>query len=389
MKPTATNNGLAEPITAPGPGVEHQRVQVRGLCKEFTTKRVSTTALSGVSLDIAPGEMAVLLGPSGCGKTTLLRSIAGLERPQGGEIQIDGSVVYDGERRFWVPPERRHLSMVFQSYALWPHMTAFDNIAYPLRNRRVPKAEIKQRVYDVMDVVGLGGHGSRLPSQLSGGQQQRVALARALVAEVGLVLFDEPLSNVDAKVREQVRRELVALQRDFGFAGLYVTHDQVEAGAIADKLIVMDHGRIAQVGTPQVLYDEPNTRYVGNFMGSANEVTGRMTPRGSQRAEVDTSIGVISGVLGDATVDREAVALWRPENCHIAESAPAGQPNCWPVNVAHRLFMGSYMELIVEFDVGGERHELLVRTPRHTRIREGDNRWLYVNEDDVRVLAAS
>ena len=267
----------ADPQTSDAaPASRRLRVETEGLVKRYTSRKSEVVALNRVSLSIRPGEMVVLLGPSGCGKTTLLRSIAGLEQPEMGRILLDGKTVYCARDRISAPPEQRRLSMVFQSYALWPHMSVFENIAYPLRSSRMAKSEVERQVSAIMDKVGLAGYAERLPSQLSGGQQQRVALARALVADVGLILFDEPLSNVDAKVREQVRRELVDLQKEFGFAGLYVTHDQVEAGAIADTLVVMDSGEIVQAGPPQELYQRPATRYVANFMGSTNEVNGQL-----------------------------------------------------------------------------------------------------------------
>ena len=210
-------------------------VEVRGLSRTFRSHRAAVVAVDNLSLEVRQGEMLVLLGPSGCGKTTLLRSIAGLETPDSGEIAVNGRLVYSSSKRVLVPPERRGASMVFQSYALWPHMTVGDNVAYALRSQRVEKSEIAGRTASALDTVGCLPFKERFPHQLSGGQQQRVALARAIASHHGVILFDEPLSNVDAKVRERLRIELLELQRRIGFSAVYVTHDQTEAMVIASR----------------------------------------------------------------------------------------------------------------------------------------------------------
>ncbi|HEX6511766.1 MAG TPA: ABC transporter ATP-binding protein, partial [Chloroflexota bacterium] len=247
------------------------RVLVSHVSKTYRTRQREVVALADVSLAVADGEILVLLGPSGCGKTSLLRCIAGLERPDQGEIFIHGKAVFASSSGLALPPEDRHLSMVFQSYALWPHMSVFENVAYPLRNLKLKDAEVRERTTAVLGVVGLADYAAAYPGQLSGGQQQRVALARAVVANEGVVLFDEPLSNLDAKVRDRLRVELLALHRDIGFSALYVTHDQTEATALGDRIAVMDVGTVAQVGTPPEIYRQPNSRYVAQFIGSANE----------------------------------------------------------------------------------------------------------------------
>ena len=250
-------------------------VSVRELAKVFRREDGShARAIDGVSLDVAPGEFVVLLGPSGCGKTTLLRSIAGLEQPDAGTIAIRGNTVFDADAGIDMPPERRRLSMIFQSYALWPHMTAFQNVAYPLQNRRLKRREIAERVGRVFELVGIPELQRSYPGQMSGGQQQRVALARALAGDADLILFDEPLSNVDAKVREQLRVELLSMQRELGFAAIYVTHDQAEAMELAHTVAVMREGQVAQSGPPQEIYLEPASRYVADFVGSSNELRG-------------------------------------------------------------------------------------------------------------------
>lgn len=376
------------PVLNSGPRDGQLRIKGRNLSKHFSTSAGKNVALNDVSLDIHPGEMVVLLGPSGCGKTTLLRSIAGLEQPQGGEIFIDGQIVYSAALGTWVPPERRGISMVFQSYALWPHMTVFENIAYPLRSRKVDKKLVPQRVGQIMETVGLSAYANRLPSQLSGGQQQRVALARAIAGDSRVVLFDEPLSNVDAKVRDQIRREIVELQRRLGFAGLYVTHDQTEASALADTLVVMDHGRVAQVGPPDVVYDAPTTKYVATFMGPANEFKGRITgelPGGL--VEVNSLLGPLVGTArtGGVVIGAEVEALFRPEACSLDEVSGEG-PNNWPASVVRRSFMGAFVELWLDVRVGDRRVRVTALGPKNAR-SEGAEINLHIPPGSVWVFA--
>lgn len=364
-------------------------VSVRDVVKEYRSNKSSVRALDGVSLQVAPGEMAVLLGPSGCGKTTLLRSIAGLEQPQAGEIRIGNRTVYSAASKTLVPPERRALSMVFQSYALWPHMTVFENIAFPLKCRRSPKDQLVSRVKRVMEAVELGKFGDRYPSQLSGGQQQRVALARAIVADVDVILFDEPLSNVDARVREEVRKEIIELQESFGFAGVYVTHDQIEAGAMAKQLVVMNHGVIAQSGKPQDLYDRPETLYVAQFMGTVAELPGQVEDV-AERTVVDTSLGKVVG-HSSTTIragDR-AVAVFRPEWAQVDSEPMSKDHNVWSCTVKHKMFMGSAMELVVEIEsaVSSSTIETLVRVPRGSGYREGQALTLHVPSEAMRIVA--
>jgi ABC-type Fe3+/spermidine/putrescine transport system ATPase subunit len=230
----------------------------------------SVPALKSVSLDVAPGSFLVLLGPSGSGKTTLLRSLAGIERIDSGTITIGSRVVADG--RTHVPPEQRDLSMVFQDYALWPHLTTLDNVAFALKRRHLPRAECRARAAVMLDRVGLGEFARRYPNELSGGQQQRVALARALIADTGLILCDEPLSNLDADLRERMRVEISSLVREAGATTVYITHDQAEAFALADHIGVLEEGVLVQFGTPEDVYNHPATPFVARFTGLAGEV---------------------------------------------------------------------------------------------------------------------
>jgi iron(III) transport system ATP-binding protein len=394
-------------------------VRVRNLTKRFRRgDGTIVTALDEVSFDVPTGEMVVLVGPSGCGKTTLLRSIAGLEHPDRGLIAIHDQTCFDGSRRLDIAPEHRPVSMVFQSYALWPHMTALQNVAYPLRaNRksRERRASAAERARQTLTLVGIGDLTGQYPHQMSGGQRQRVALARALVAGTDVVLFDEPLSNVDARVRTELRLELVAMQRDLGFSAVFVTHDQAEAMELAHHLVVMDHGHIAQMGTPQTVYDEPATRYVATFIGSANELTGQVTgldplivppagvqatqavppagvqatqavpPAGAQSTQtvrVETVLGEVTGRSGspDLRPGDTVVALWRPERTRLDTTEPRG-PNRWPVHIDLSRYLGTHTRHVV--DAQGPRFE--VWQPGTAPV-EGDRAWICVDPADVIVL---
>ncbi len=255
-------------------------VQIRHLTKSFTrADGTEVHAVDDISLDVEPAEFLILLGPSGCGKTTLLRAISGLDQPDSGTISVNGTEVFNSATNCAVPPESRPIGMVFQSYGLWPHMTVFNNIAYPLRNHRVPKSEIPARVEQVADMVGITAVLKQHPSQLSGGQQQRVAVARAIVSARSLLLLDEPLSNVDAKVRDQLRIELLRMQRELGFTAVYVTHDQEEAMALGTRIAVLQEGRIAQLAPPREIYENPASPYVARFVGTVDEFDGTIVAR--------------------------------------------------------------------------------------------------------------
>ena len=245
-------------------------VSLRGLWKTYPGG--ANPAVKNLSLEVMDGEILTLLGPSGCGKTTTLRMVAGLETPDAGDIFFGDEAVVMTSRRLNLPPNKRNVGMVFQSYAIWPHMTVAENVAFPLKARRFPKKEINERVQRALDLVGLGGFEDRPGPLLSGGQQQRVAFARALVTEPRVLLLDEPLSNLDAKLREHMRFELRIMQRQLGLTALYVTHDQEEALTLSDRLVVMNAGRIEQVGTPEDIYERPATRFVAEFIGKANMI---------------------------------------------------------------------------------------------------------------------
>ena len=241
-------------------------VEIRNLTKRFG----NVTAIDDVFFTVKAGHLAVLLGPSGCGKTTTLRCVAGLEKPDAGEILLGDEIISSAEKNIFVPPDKRGMGMVFQSYALWPHKSVFDNIAYPLKVKGKPKEEVHKAVKKVLEIVSLVGLEKRYPSQLSGGQQQRVALARSLVSTPRVLLLDEPLSNLDAKLRASTRYELRDLIEKLGITTIYVTHDQLEAMALADKVFIMNNGKLVQEGIPRKIYKEPESKFVAGFIGSTN-----------------------------------------------------------------------------------------------------------------------
>ncbi|MCW4384624.1 ABC transporter ATP-binding protein [Salinibacterium sp. SYSU T00001] len=371
----------------PGADGATPSVRVEGLRKRFRREDGSEVlAINDVTFDVAPGEFIVLLGPSGCGKTTLLRTIAGLETPDEGVIEIGGRTAFASQRGIAQPPERRGISMIFQSYALWPHMTVFKNIAYPLTSRkglRLSRADIETRVRTALAQVGIPELEGQYPSQMSGGQQQRVALARALVSNDDLILFDEPLSNVDAKVREQLRLELVSMQRKLGFSALFVTHDQTEAMELATRIAVVDSGRIAQFGTPQEIYSAPATRYVARFIGAINEIEGVVSAVESDHVVLDTPHGrvVSRDTSAGLLVGEGAVALWRPERGHLDTEEP-NTVNRWRVTVDAAMFVGSHTEYLVR---SGDMSARLW-SPRFEDVASGSSSWASVSPADVRVL---
>ncbi len=286
-------------------------VRVSGVTKSFQSGGGEHVALRGVDLDIHDGEFLTVLGPSGCGKTTLLRILAGFEAPSTGDVFLDG------ERITEVPPNKRPMAMVFQNYALFPHLSVFDNIAYGLKIAKVPKSEIRERVDVVLSIMDLVGLGSRLPTQLSGGQQQRVALARSVVVRPRVLLFDEPLSNLDARLRDQMRSELRRVQRQLGVTSVYVTHDQAEAMAMSDRIVVMNEGQIEQIGTPPDVYGTPRTLFVADFIGKANVIRADLVSSRAGRVCV-SALGALVDLPAPAFEFERVSLVIRPENVSIA-----------------------------------------------------------------------
>jgi iron(III) transport system ATP-binding protein len=331
-------------------------LSIRGLRKSFRRADGSIVrAIDDVSVEVAAGEFVVLLGPSGCGKTTLLRAAAGLEHPDEGEIRLGDRALFDAAAQIDVPPEARRVGMVFQSYALWPHMSVGRNVAYPLRMRGVTKDERARRAQDLLDKMHIGDLSQQNPSRISGGQQQRVALARALVCGDDLILFDEPLSNVDAQVREYLRLEILAMQRELGFTALYVTHDQEEAMGLATRIAVVDKGRIAQIGTPLEVYSMPATLGVARFIGTANEIQGDVTGSSGQ---VSTPVGPIATNGRGSATGREVVVLTRPEDWHFDDTG------AFSGTIVSAAFLGPVTEHLVELDSSsGQQHRIVMRGP--------------------------
>lgn len=331
-------------------------------------------AVKDVSLDIEPGSFVTLLGPSGCGKTTTLRMIAGFESPDEGEIYLDGKAVNA------LTPNKRDTAMVFQSYALLPHYNVFDNVAYGLKLRHVPKDEIRKRVMHILDLVELSGMEGRMTNQLSGGQQQRVALARALVIEPGVLLFDEPLSNLDAKLRVSMRTEIRRIQQEVGITAIYVTHDQSEAMALSDSIIIMNQGVVAQIGTPQQVYYQPNSEFVADFIGEANFLRGVMTGMDGKHAILDiegnrTPVAPKDGMQ----VGKNYTAVLRPESAALADEGGL------PCKVVLSCFMGAYQNYHIM--IGNTLVKLTDYNPKHKRIYQvGESCSLVFDPAFVHVL---
>jgi iron(III) transport system ATP-binding protein len=347
-------------------------LRVTGLCTDYAGKRGQVVrAAHEVSFEVPPGKLFTLLGPSGCGKTTTLRSIAGLERPRLGEIAIGEDVVYSSERSLFVPPNRRGLGMVFQSYAIWPHMTVFENAAFPLKvsRNRIPGKEMKQKVSRVLEVVDLAELAEREATRLSGGQQQRLALARALVMEPRVLLLDEPLSNLDAKLRERMRFELKRLQRELGITTVYVTHDQSEALALSHAIAVMNAGRIEQIGTPREVYETPATPFVADFVGNTNFVPATVSAADGAAGfyRVRCEIGELRA-RGEGLAAGDSVMLSvRPEDVHLSETRPEGG-NAWQGTVDQKVFLGE----TVDFQVIVNGRTLQSRAHPSLRTRVGE-----------------
>ena len=360
-------------VSAPSLAGQTASIDVRDLVVRYG----QVTAVRGVTFTVAAGEHLTLLGPSGCGKTTTLRAIAGLERPESGEIRIGGAVVFGSAPRVNVPPERRGLSMVFQSYAIWPHMTVLDNVAYGLRVRRLPQAEIAERVRWALELVQMGDLAARSASKLSGGQQQRVALARAFVFSPAVLLFDEPLSNLDAKLRAEMRIELKELQHRLGITSVYVTHDLEEALAISDRIVVMRDGLIEQIGTPAEIYDLPRNTFVADFVGSANLIRGRrrLDLERDGMIVLETATGaLVHGMAYGRRVGAEALFAVRTVHLRLAHERPAASLNVWPARIRRRVFQGDLTQYHVDWD----DREIVVRCTTADPLNEGDPAYVSV-----------
>ncbi len=351
-------------------------VHIRNLVKRYG----AVTAVDGISLDIAEGEFIVLLGPSGCGKTTTLRCVAGLEDVSGGEIIMGDRVV--SSPGLSLPPEKREIGMVFQSYAIWPHMTVAENIAFGLKLKKLARSDIAGRVERALALVGLEKYGDRGASQLSGGQQQRVALARAIVLEPGVLLFDEPLSNLDAKLREKMRFEVRQLQKRLGITSIYVTHDQQEAMVIADRVVLMNEGRIDQIGNPIEIYERPASRFGAEFIGLANIVEAKVVRNGtSTRVRLQGGVELESNQTGYA-LDQHVDVMCRPENLRVSPQPIEGS-NVFPAKIQSTYFLGN----IADVYVAAGPLQLRGQLSPPEMWAEGKDVWVQVPPDRVVLLA--
>jgi iron(III) transport system ATP-binding protein len=320
-------------------------IQISKLVKNFDAADGKITALNKVSLTIPEGELFTLLGPSGCGKSTMLRCVAGLEKPEEGEIKLGEEKLFSSEQKLFVPPNKRDIGMVFQSYAIWPHMSVFENVAYPLRIKRFSRLEIKRKVTEVLRTVGLAGLEDRPAPQLSGGQQQRVALARALVKEPKVLLLDEPLSNLDAKLRDQMRMEIKELHERLGITTLYVTHDQTEALAISSRIAVMNQGEILDLGRPREIYNRPGSKFTADFIGQTNILQGRILERRGNLVKVVCAFGEFFCSPSKETTGTDKVLIFlRPENLQLFNTKPLSSENIFEGEIKSVIFLGDTLD---------------------------------------------
>ncbi len=359
-------------------------LSVKSLSTEYTTADGQVVkAAQDVSFDVPDGAFFTLLGPSGCGKTTTLRSIAGLERPKSGIVEVGGRAVFSSAQGIFMAPNRRNFGMVFQSYAIWPHMNVFKNAAFPLevREKRLGRKDIERKVMRVLNAVELADLADRDATKLSGGQQQRLALARALVMEPELLLLDEPLSNLDAKLRQKMRFELKRMQNDFGLTTVYVTHDQSEALALSHEIAVMHEGRIVQIGSPRDIYERPMNRFVADFVGTTNFIDGTMI------FTAENGYGRVTTALGEMSVrcaenlpkNRSVVVSVRPEDVELREAVatPDEDENVFHGCVESKVFLGEYLD----FQVRVGSINLLVRAHPSLQITDVDDVQVRIRSD--------
>ncbi len=351
-------------------------------------------AIDNLNLEVKDGELVTLLGPSGCGKTTTLRTITGFLTPDSGDIYINDRRITD------IPPEKRGIGLVFQNYALWPHMNVFQNLAFGLQMRKIPKSEIKKRVKQYLEMVGLSGYEDRYPRELSGGQQQRVALARALVLQPDILLLDEPLSNLDALLRERMRFEIARIHKESGVTTVYVTHDQTEAMVISDRIVILNKGRIMQEGKPEDIYEKPVNKFVASFMGNTSFIGGRVREIGDKYTIIQTEDGlVIYGVGRDVKRGEKAVIAIRPENVQFVSFEERGREiegakmeakigdsskkvNLFPVKVERESYVGE----VIDYQLRINRWSIRAKSPVANKIGTGENAYIYLDPDKMSIL---
>jgi iron(III) transport system ATP-binding protein len=346
--------------------------------RELTKSYGGSNVVDGVNLVIDHGRLVCLLGPSGCGKTTTLRLIAGFTEPDKGEIHVGGKRVSSATKT--LPPEKRNMSMIFQSYALWPHLTIAENVAYGLKLRKLDRATIKKRVDTILSVTHLEQYAGRYPGELSGGQQQRVALARALVVEPETLLLDEPLSNLDANLREEMRFEIRRLHNEYKYTTVYVTHDQIEAMTTADRIVVMNQGRIEQIGTPEEIYQAPNSEFVARFIGGTNILKGRGTADGVVACD---GFSLRCGQGQPAASGQTAVSV-RMHNIQLLTEQPHNRDNVAAGTVVRQIYLGALRDYLVELP---NSVQVRVTTPMQTNVQAGSRAWLYFPPEHCRALA--
>jgi iron(III) transport system ATP-binding protein len=356
------------------------KLALRGLAKHSG----GVKAVDGLTLELERGEFVSLLGPSGCGKTTTLRMIAGFIAPDAGTIEVDGAVLSSPGAS--VPPERRQMSMIFQSYAVWPNMTVAENVAFGLKLRKVPAEELKRRVAEMLETVHLAAQAGRYPSELSGGQQQRVALARAVIVQPAVLLLDEPLSNLDANLREEMRFEIRRLHEALHITTVYVTHDQAEAMVTSDRIAVMNHGRIEQCDAPTVLYSRPRTRFVAGFIGRTNFLTGTAAGERVTFPGFVLPRSALNGAPDGAAAATQVYSV-RPQNLGLRARAAAGAPSrsaqtpergaLAPGKIVQRAYLGEHWDYLVQLD--GTEEPLRVTTLPHERFDMGAAVWVEID----------
>ena len=357
-------------------------IEIQNLFKRF--KKV--VAINHIQLEVDKGEMLTLLGPSGCGKTTTLRCIAGLEKPDEGEIVIDGKPMLS---QGFVEPSKRGIGMVFQNYAVWPHMKVYNNIVYGLKIQKMSRQQMNEKAQKVLELVGLSGLEDRYPAQLSGGQQQRVALARALVTNPKVLLLDEPLSNLDAKLREELRFEIKSLVRRMGITSVYVTHDQAEAMVISDRIAVMDSGNVVQIGTANEIYEKPANKFVADFIGTMNFMPGEVVEVLPDAAGVyvrtELSEKILCTTSGNTTTSagEKVYASIRPEDVEVFTEPPEARENLFKGTIAHRAYLGNFLFFFVSVNDTMIR----VQVPHHLPQKEGQELYLFLNPQKCMILS--
>ena len=362
-------------------------VKINGLDKHFGPE----TAVLDFNILIEQGEFVTLLGPSGCGKTTTLRCVAGLERPDGGEIHIGDKLVASHPKDIYLNPEERNIGMVFQSYAVWPHMTVFNNVAYGLKVRKVSKTETRKKTMRALELVGLDQQADRYATKLSGGQRQRVALARAIVYEPNVILFDEPLSNLDAKLREQMRDEIVRLQKEVGITSIFVTHDQSEALVMSDRVVVMDKAVIQQVGNPQDIYANPANAFVANFIGVTSLLEGKILARDGNICDLEipsknnqSPLRIQAAGAPGASAGENIYVSLRPEDIVLHTNEPTGTDNgnIVEAKIIDTVYLGSFLECRV--DVNG--HEVNIQIDHFEQLSKGQKVFISIQPEHVLCL---